>query len=92
MQLSKEYVSHMAFELVDKLIERDMIESRDPDQVVEIFRSLITDELSREDKLNEEVREILNQFNDTIQRDHISYQEMFRKVKTKLARDKKIIL
>jgi hypothetical protein len=92
MQLSKEYVSHMAFELVDKLIERDMIESRDPDQVVEIFRSLITDELSREDKLNEEVREILNQFNDTIQRDGISYQEMFRKVKNKLARDKKIIL
>jgi hypothetical protein len=92
MQLAKEYVAYMAFEIIDKLIERDMIESRDPDQLVEIFRAMITDELSLEDKLNEEVRTILNQHADMMQRDGISYQEMFRKIKSKLAREKKIVL
>lgn len=92
MQLSKEYISHMAFEIVDKLIERDMIESRDPDQIVQIFQNMIVEELSLEDKLNEEVRSILNQYTATLTRDGISYQEMFRKIKTKLARERKIVL
>jgi uncharacterized protein len=92
MQLAKEFVSHMAFEIVDKLIERDMIESRDPDQLVETFRDVILEELSLEDKLNEEVRTILNQHSETIRQDGISYQEMFRKIKTKLARERKIVL
>jgi len=92
MQLTREYVTHMAFELVDKLIEREMIEARDPDRLVQIFDNLITDELTLEDKLNEEVRSILNQYTDTMNRDGISYQEMFRKIKTKLAREKKVVL
>ncbi|MBZ5554872.1 MAG: DUF507 family protein [Acidobacteriia bacterium] len=92
MQLAKEFVSHMAFEIVDKLIERDMIEARDPDQLVVTFRDIILEELSMEDKLNEEVRALLNQHSDTIRQDGISYQEMFRKIKTKLARERKIVL
>lgn len=92
MQLSREYVTYMAFEIVDKLIERDMIEARDPDRLVHVFDQLMTDELSLEDKLNEEVRTILNQYSDTMTREGISYQEMFRKIKTKLAHEKKIVL
>lgn len=92
MQLAKELVSHMAFEIIDKLIERDMIESRDPDQLVEIFRDMITEELSLEDKLNEDVRTILNEHASTMQQEGISYNEMFRKIKTKLARERKIVL
>ncbi len=92
MQLTREFVAHIAFEVVDKLIERNQIEAKDPDQLVELFRAMITNELSLEDKLNEEVRTILNQFTETIQQDGISYNEMFRKVKTKLARERKIVL
>lgn len=92
MQLPKEFIPYMAFEIVDKLIERDMIESRDPDRLVEVFQDIINDELSIEDKLNEEVRALLNQYTETISRDGISYQEMFRKIKTKLAHERKIIL
>ena len=92
MQLSKEFVAYMAFEAVDKLIERDMIEAKDPDRLVEVFREIITEELSLEDKLNEDVRAILNEHTQTIQQDGISYNEMFRKVKTKLARERKIVL
>ena len=69
-----------------------MIEARDPDQLVVTFRDIILEELSMEDKLNEEVRALLNQHSDTIRQDGISYQEMFRKIKTKLARERKIVL
>ncbi len=92
MQLTKEFVTHLAFEAVDQLIERNMIESKDPDQLVTLFDALITEELSLEDKLNEEVRSILNEHADTIQQDGISYNEMFRKIKSKLARERKIVL
>lgn len=92
MQLTREYITYMAFEIVDKLIERDMIEARDPDRLVQEFDRVMLDELSQEDKLNEEVRTILNQYTDTMSREGISYQEMFRKIKTKLAREKKIVL
>jgi hypothetical protein len=50
------------------------------------------DDLAVEDRLNEEVREILEKHNEEISRGDIDYQEMFRKIKTKLARERKIIL
>ena len=45
-----------------------------------------------EDKVNEEVRTILTQHQDDMRRMGISYQEMFKKVKGQIARDRKLIL
>ena len=52
----------------------------------------ITEELMREDKLNEEVREVLVQHSSEMQRSNITYTEMFKMVKRKLAKEKGIIL
>jgi hypothetical protein len=50
------------------------------------------EEITVEDKVNEEVRNILTQYQDEMRRTGISYQDMFKKVKGQLARDKKLIL
>jgi len=45
-----------------------------------------------EDRLNEEVREILSKHSDEMKRVGASYQEMFKKAKGQLARERKLIL
>ena len=45
-----------------------------------------------EDRLNEEVRELLIVHQDEMRRTGVSYQEMYKKAKQQLARDRKLIL
>jgi hypothetical protein len=49
------------------------------------------DELQVEDRLNEEVREILSQYSDYMRREGVSYQEMFRRIKNTLISQRKVI-
>ena len=52
----------------------------------------MAEELSVEDRLNEEVRTILSQHADEMRRTGVDYQEMYKKVKGELARQRKLIL
>jgi hypothetical protein len=74
------------------LIERGFIEADDPGKLREQFMHIITDELQVEDKLNDEVREILSQHAEEMRRTNVEYREMFKMIKKKLARERKIIL
>jgi hypothetical protein len=67
------------------------IETHTPEKVIEIVNTLIYDELDAEDKLNDEVREILEQYSDYMRREGVSYQEMFRKAKNTLIQQRKIV-
>ena len=52
---------------------------------------IIEDDLSVEDKLNDEVRDMLDQYSDYMRRENVSYQEMFRKIKNQLLAQRKIL-
>ena len=52
---------------------------------------LIEEDLSTEDKLNDEVRELLEQHSEQMRRDALSYQDMFRKIKNALIQQRKVI-
>jgi len=67
------------------------IETHAPEKVVDVVNTLITDELDAEDKLNDEVRDILEQYSDYMRREGVSYQEMFRKAKNTLIQQRKIV-
>jgi hypothetical protein len=94
MLLNRDYVSHMASQVVKKLVEDEQIaiKEKDMDPVILRVRTRMMDEITVEDKINEEVRTILTQHQDEMRRAGISYQEMFKKVKGQLARDRKLIL
>lgn len=92
MLLSRDYVGYMAKEVVKRLVDRQMIETKSADQLSERVRQTMADELSVEDRLNEEVRDILAQHNDEMRKVGASYQEMYKKVKGELARQRKLIL
>lgn len=58
----------------------------------ESLNSVITEELSIEDKLNAEVRQMLKAHEQEIERGHGDYQKMFSLLKQKLVRERGIIL
>jgi len=94
MLLNRDYVGHMASQVVKKLVEDEQIaiKEKDVEPVVLKVRNRMMEEITVEDKINEEVRTILTQHQDEMRRAGISYQEMFKKVKGQLARDRKLIL
>lgn len=92
MLLSRDFVAYMARELTRRLTTAQMVEARDPEQLTERVRQVLLDELTVEDRLNEEVRNILSQYSDEMRRSGASYQEMYKKVKNQLARERKLIL
>jgi len=94
MLLNRDYVGYMASEIVRKLIDGNLVEikEKDVDPVIARVRLRTMEEITVEDKVNEEVRNILTQYQDEMRRTGVSYQEMFKKVKGQIARDRKLIL
>jgi uncharacterized protein len=92
MRLNKSEIEHMAFSIVRNLLKEKNIRANEKNQVVEDVKNLITEEFLNEEKLDQEVREILNQHRDKIRKENIEYQTMFRMIKTKLAKEKDIVL
>ncbi len=92
MLLSRDYVSYMAKEVVKRLVAAKMIETKNVEKLTTQVRQVMADEITVEDRINEEVREILAKYSDEMKRTGVSYQEMFKKVKGQLARERKLIL
>ncbi len=92
MLLNRDLVGHMAAETLKKLIEAEMVEVRAPETVVPRIRHAMLEELTVEDRISEEARQILIQYQDQMRNSGITYQDMFKKVKAQLARDRKLVL
>jgi uncharacterized protein len=92
MRLSSDEIEYIARKIVKTLSSEEKLEMDSEARVVEAIGRVITDELMVEDKLNEEVREVLIQHASEMERSNITYTEMFKMVKKKLAREKGIIL
>jgi hypothetical protein len=92
VRLNSEEIEYLARKIVKTLVADGQIEVEAEAPVVEGVARVITEELMLEDKLNEEVREVLVQHSAEMQRSNITYTEMFKMVKRKLAREKGIVL
>ena len=92
MLLSKEYVGYLAREVTKKLIAGKFIETKAVAAVTEKVHAGILDEFSLEDRINDEVRVILETYSAEMQKTGANYQEMFRKVKNELVRKYKAVL
>ena len=90
MLLPREFVTYLSRQIVQRLAPLT-IETQSPEKVIELVNNLISDELDAEDRLNDEVREKLEDYSDYMRREGISYQEMFRKAKNALVQQKKIV-
>ena len=60
--------------------------------LVEVLEQAVTEELSIEDRLNSEVRQLLKAYEHQIEAGQVDYQKMFTMIKQKLVRERGIIL
>jgi hypothetical protein len=92
MRLSPDEIQFISRKIVKTLTADRRIEVDDEEKVIEGIAGVIIEELQIEDRLNEEVREVLIQHTAQMERSDITYSEMFKKVKRELAKQKGIIL
>lgn len=90
MLLAREFVDYISRQLVRKLTP-GILETPSPDAVVEKIAGVITEELEVEDRLNDEVRDLLSQYSEYMRREGVSYQEMFRRIKNTMIQQRKVI-
>jgi len=92
MKLTRSQIEWISFEIVKGLTKGKLLEVHSQDRLVEKVKNIVTEDLMVEDKLNEEVREILSHYTYEMRRSSIVYHEMFKKVKAKLVKERKLIL
>jgi hypothetical protein len=92
MRLNKNQIEHLGFVIVRNLTKDGKVLIEDRARILDEVTALITEEFMKEDKLDQEVREILGKHMEKIRRENIEYQTMFRMIKTKLAKEKNIVL
>jgi hypothetical protein len=92
MIFSRDYIGYLARRTVKHLIDAKMITASDLKVVEERVAHGLVEELALEDRINEEVRVILEAYSDEMRRSGAQYAEMFKKVKTELAKKYKAVL
>jgi len=90
MLLAKEFVAYLSRQLAARL-GGSVIEISNPTAVAEVINNLILEELGVEDRLNDEVRDLLEQYSVYMTNNNISYSEMFRRIKNQLISQRKIV-
>ena len=92
MRLRKKQIESISENIVEELLRENSLKCKDIGELKASIRKQITEDLMVEDKLNDEVRKILDEHSSQIRQGSIEYHKMFRLVKEKLARERKIIL
>jgi uncharacterized protein len=90
MLLAREFIAYMSRELVQRL-SPNLFESSNPDLAATVIAQVVEDDLSVEDRLNDEVRDLLDEYSEYMRRENVSYQEMFRRVKNQLLAQRNVI-
>ncbi len=93
MRLQKEMIERISAKVVDRLIRREAIECPAGEAALRTrIAHIIEEDLLVEDRLNEEVKTILLTHQDEMDKDNVDYSRMFTMVKTKLARERNLVL
>ena len=92
MQFPREYVAYMAKQILKRLTKAGLIEYEQPEYVTEVMYEVMVDELSIEDRINDDVRKILEQHGDQMKAFGATFEEAFKVIKKQLVRERKIIL
>ncbi|MBV9154792.1 MAG: DUF507 family protein [Acidobacteriaceae bacterium] len=90
MLLAREFIGYLSRQLVNRLVPA-AFESSNPAVAAGSIAQVIEDDLSVEDRLNDEVRDLLDDYSEYMRRENVSYQEMFRKIKNQLLAQRKVI-
>ena len=93
MRLRHEEIEYVAWRIVQKLKESGEVDFFDSEEgAQEQISKAVTEDLMVEDRLNREVGDILRAHQDEMQHETVDYRRMFQLIKSKLARERGLIL
>jgi len=92
MRLNKNQIDHLGFLILRNMQKEGKVIVDEKASLLDEIIALITDEFQKEDQLDQEVRELLSKHMEKIRRENLEYQTMFRMIKTKLAKERNIVL
>lgn len=93
MRIPKTWVPLMAKRIVDSIISKDLVKITVPSgKFLSETEALIMQELTVEDRVNEEVREILKKHTGEIEQGRLDYRKLFDLTKQKLVKERNIVL
>jgi len=92
MRLTRDQVETISQRIVRGLVRDEVITAERPELVIDLLAGVFLADLAAEDRLNDEVHELLKNYSEEISRGMVNYQDLFRKVKSKLARDRKLVI
>lgn len=90
MLLAREFIAYVSRQIVKRLTPQWM-ETTNAQVAAELITTVIEEDLGAEDRLNDEVRELLSQYSEYMRKENVSYQEMFRRAKNQLMQQRKVI-
>ncbi|MDP3110884.1 MAG: DUF507 family protein [Thermodesulfovibrionales bacterium] len=93
MRIPKTWVTLLSRKVIDGIVAKDLIEPRvTMDKLFAGAEEIIVEELMVEDRLNDEVREILKKHSPEIEHSRLDYRRLFELTKQKLVKERNLIL
>jgi len=92
MALRREYVRLLSVKVAEELQKQEMISVPEGLDLAEQVFQVMDTEVNLEHRIDDEVRSLLNQYQDQMRQSGASYQEMFKLIKNKLVKERKLVL
>jgi hypothetical protein len=92
LKLPRSLVEHIGHQVVKGLVRAGAVELGNREAATEVLSTALSEDLMVEDRLNDEVREIMKSYADEMTRRGVQYHDMFKMIKQELVRKRKLIL
>jgi hypothetical protein len=93
VKLSEARVDKLSLDIIDTLAEQDDVRLQAKDaELSAAVKQIVEDELLVEERLDTEVRQLLEQHRSDIVMQRLSYDELFRRTKQRLINERRIVL
>jgi hypothetical protein len=93
MRIPKTWVTLLAKKIVDNIISKGLVKPAIPlEKLLSETEELLLNELTVEDRLNEEVRGLLKKYAPEIEKGHLDYRKLFDLTKQRLVKERNLIL
>jgi hypothetical protein len=93
MRIPKNWVPSITRKIVDNLLKKELVEPAVPvATLIAETEKLLIEELMVEDRINDEVRQILKKFEPEIEKGRLDYRKLFDMTKQKIVKERNVIL
>ncbi|MBI1821512.1 MAG: DUF507 family protein [Nitrospirae bacterium] len=93
MRLTKNQISMMAKNMVEHLLHQKMIKPLvEKEKLIALIENTITGDFMVEEQLNQEVRELMKNYSEQIEKGEVDYNRLFQMIKQKLAKERGLVL